>query len=130
MIKSRVLKNGVQFGRRSGQWPQNPHFRPLENLKESARERHVIHKMVDFSGVFEDMCRLRCDHPRTEFQDQLEILLELETHGSDVNSLRIRLKEMLSLKDKLEALETGKKIPKIILRLSVLKLKNATKTLC
>ncbi|KAJ0520487.1 hypothetical protein HanIR_Chr10g0459961 [Helianthus annuus] len=93
-------------------FPQNPHFRPLDTLNESARERRAIYKMVDFLGVFENMCRLRCDHPRTEFQDHLEILLELETHGFDVDSLRTRLMEMLSLKDKREALETGSKDPK------------------
>ncbi|KAJ0520482.1 putative Agenet-like domain-containing protein [Helianthus annuus] len=92
-------------------FPQNPHFRPLDILNESARERHAIYKMIDFSGVFENMCRLRPDHPRTEFQDQLEILLVLETHGFDVHSLRSRLMEMLSCKDKREALETGSKDP-------------------
>ncbi|MFS7976201.1 putative Agenet-like domain-containing protein [Helianthus anomalus] len=92
-------------------FPQDPHFRPLDNLNENARERHAIYKMVDFSGVFENMCRLRRDHPRTEFQDQLEILLELETHGFDVDSLRNRLMEMLSCKEKREAIETGSKVP-------------------
>ncbi|KAJ0699357.1 hypothetical protein HanRHA438_Chr10g0439111 [Helianthus annuus] len=92
-------------------FPQNPHFRPLDTLNESARERHAIYKMVDFSGVFENMCRLRRDHPRTEFQEQLEILLELETHGFDVHSLRSRLMEMLSCKDRREALDTGSKDP-------------------
>ncbi|KAM0027980.1 hypothetical protein Hdeb2414_s0019g00546571 [Helianthus debilis subsp. tardiflorus] len=92
-------------------FPQDPHFRPLDNHNENARERHAIYKMVDFSGVFENICRLRRDHPRTEFQDQLEILLELETHGFDVDSLRNRLMEMLSCKDKREALETGSKVP-------------------
>ncbi|KAL9995729.1 putative Agenet-like domain-containing protein [Helianthus debilis subsp. tardiflorus] len=102
-------------------FPQNPHFRPLDTLNESARERHAIYKMVDFSGVFENMCRLRCDHPRTEFQDQLEILLELETHGFDVHSLRSRLMEMLSCKDKREALETGSKDPEDHLEIECVK---------
>ncbi|KAL9995730.1 hypothetical protein Hdeb2414_s0019g00546591 [Helianthus debilis subsp. tardiflorus] len=102
-------------------FPQNPHFRPLDTLNESARERRAIYKMVDFLGVFENMCRLRCDHPRTEFQDQLEILLELESHGFDVDSLRIRLMEMLSLKDKQEALETGSKVPKDHLEIECVK---------
>ncbi|KAL9995728.1 hypothetical protein Hdeb2414_s0776g00945651 [Helianthus debilis subsp. tardiflorus] len=92
-------------------FPQDPHFRPLDNYNENARERHAIYKMLDFSGVFENICRLRRDHPRTEFLDQLEILLELETHGFDVDSLRNRLMEMLSCKDKREALETGSKVP-------------------
>ncbi|KAJ0520486.1 hypothetical protein HanIR_Chr10g0459951 [Helianthus annuus] len=108
-------------------FPQNPHFRPLENLKESARERHAIHKMVDFSCVFEDMCRLQYDHPRTEFQYQLEILLELETHGFDVDSLRIRLMEMLSLKDKREALETGEKNPEDNLEIERVKVQERNK---
>ncbi|XP_022021715.1 DUF724 domain-containing protein 7 isoform X1 [Helianthus annuus] len=102
-------------------FPQNPHFRPLDTLNESARERHAIYKMVDFSGVFENMCRLRRDHPRTEFQDQLEILLELETHGFDVHSLRSRLMEMLSCKDKREALETGSKDPEDHLEIECVK---------
>ncbi|KAJ0743447.1 putative Agenet domain, plant type [Helianthus annuus] len=92
-------------------FPQNPHFRPLDNLNESARERHAIYKMVDFSSVFENMCHLRRDHPRSEIEDQLQTLLELETHGFDVDSLRNRLMEMLSCKDKREALETGSKDP-------------------
>ncbi|KAI7729433.1 hypothetical protein M8C21_010271 [Ambrosia artemisiifolia] len=93
-------------------YPQNPHFRPLDNLNESARERHAIYKMVDFSVVFENMSRLQRAHPRTEIEDQLETLKELETHGFDVNSLRNRLMEMLSWKDKWEALVTAKKEPK------------------
>ncbi|KAM0007156.1 putative Agenet-like domain-containing protein [Helianthus debilis subsp. tardiflorus] len=72
-------------------FPQNPHFRPLDKINECARERHAIHKMVAFVGVFEDMCRLRRDHPRSEIEDQLQTLLELETHGFDVDSLRDRL---------------------------------------
>ncbi|KAJ0520488.1 putative Agenet-like domain-containing protein [Helianthus annuus] len=92
-------------------FPQNPHFRPLDNLNESARERHAIYKMVDFSSVFENMCHLRRDHPRSEIEDQLQTLLELETHGFDVDSLKNRLMEMLSCKDKREALETGSKDP-------------------
>ncbi|KAJ0520485.1 hypothetical protein HanIR_Chr10g0459941 [Helianthus annuus] len=102
-------------------FPQNPHFRPLDTLNESARERHAIYKMVDFSGVFENMCRLRRDHPRTEFQEQLEILLELETHGFDVHSLRSRLMEMLSCKDRREALDTGSKDPEDHLEIECVK---------
>lgn len=89
--------------------PQKPHFHPLNNIKESVRERHAINKMVDFSGVFEETRRLRIDHPRTEIEDQLDTLSDLETHGFDVYFIRNRLMELLSLKDKLEQLGSQSK---------------------
>ncbi|KAI3760021.1 hypothetical protein L1987_50409 [Smallanthus sonchifolius] len=89
--------------------PQNPHFRPLDDLKESVRERHAIYKMVDILGVFEKISCLRFDHPRIEIDDQLETLLELETHGFDVGPIRNRLMEMLSFKDKEEGHDTRSK---------------------
>ncbi|KAM0027983.1 putative Agenet-like domain-containing protein [Helianthus debilis subsp. tardiflorus] len=108
-------------------FPQNPHFHPLDNLNESARERHAIYKMVDFSSVFENMCHLRRDHPRSEIEDQLQTLLELETHGFDVDSLRNRLMEMLSFKDKREALETGSKDPEDHLEIERVKVQERNK---
>ncbi|XP_076935462.1 DUF724 domain-containing protein 7-like [Bidens hawaiensis] len=93
-------------------FPQNPHFGPLNSLSESARERTAIHKMVNFSTVFEDVCRLRQNDPKTKIEEKLEILLELETHGFDVGLLTSRLKEMLSLKDEAETHRTGVKEPK------------------
>nr|XP_043635456.1 DUF724 domain-containing protein 6-like isoform X2 [Erigeron canadensis] len=88
-------------------FPQNPHFRPLDNYKETARERQAINLMVNFSGVFEDMSRLRFDHPRTEIGDHLDTLNELESHGFDVHRIRKRLNELLSLKDEHEKLATN-----------------------
>ncbi|KAI3819220.1 hypothetical protein L1987_13045 [Smallanthus sonchifolius] len=127
----RALTNGdgqtLTFEKRSSLWetiesmeafrlfPQKPHFRPLDSIKESARERHAINKMVDFSGVFEEMRRLRIGHPRTEIEDQLETLSELETYGFDINFIRNRLMELISLKDKREGLESRSKEVKDIL---------------
>ncbi|KAK1437223.1 hypothetical protein QVD17_03011 [Tagetes erecta] len=120
-----ALTNGdgqtLTFDKRSPLWetfesmeafrliPQKPHFHPLDNIKESARERHAINKMVDFSGVFEETRRLQINHPRTEIDDQLDTLSELETHGFDIYFLRNRLMELLSLKDKLEGLGSRSK---------------------
>ncbi|XP_022010467.1 DUF724 domain-containing protein 2 isoform X4 [Helianthus annuus] len=94
-------------------FPQKPHFRPLDDIKESARERHAINKMVDFSGVFEDTRRLRIDHPRTQIEDLLETLLELETHGFNIDFIRNRLTELISFKDKREGLESQSKEVKV-----------------
>ncbi|XP_076901940.1 DUF724 domain-containing protein 7-like [Bidens hawaiensis] len=84
-----IVSNGdgqsqaLTFEKRSALWgtmesmeafrlfPQKPHFRPLDNLKESARERNAINKMVDFSSVYEDVRRLRIDHPRASIEDHL-----------------------------------------------------------
>lgn len=90
-------------------FPQKPHFCPLHTLQQNARERHAIYKMVEFSCVFEETCRLRFDCLRTEIEGQLETLLELEAHGFDVASLRARLMKMLSFKDEQEGLETRSK---------------------
>ncbi|KAI3732495.1 hypothetical protein L1987_63700 [Smallanthus sonchifolius] len=125
------LTNGdgqtLTFEKRSSLWetiesmeafrlfPQKPHFRLLDSIKESARERHAINKMVDFSGVFEEMRRLRIDHPRTEIEDQLETLSELETYGFDIDFIRNHLMELISLKDKREGLESRSKEVKDIL---------------
>lgn len=90
-------------------FPQKPHFRPLDNLKESARERNAINKMVDFSSVYEDMRRIRIDHPRASIEDHLETLADLEAHGFDVSMLRNRLTELISFKDQRERLESRSK---------------------
>ncbi|KAI3760020.1 hypothetical protein L1987_50408 [Smallanthus sonchifolius] len=109
--------------------PQNPHFRPLDDLKESVRERHAIYKMVDFSGVFEKISCLRFDHPRVEIDDQLETLLELETHGFDVGPVRNRLMEMLSFKDKEEGHDTRSKKSKDNIRSQRLKIQERNKAI-
>ncbi|KAI7750761.1 hypothetical protein M8C21_013063 [Ambrosia artemisiifolia] len=124
-----IVTNGdgqaLTFVKRSALWetiesmeafrlfPQKPHFRPLDNIKESARERHAINKMVDFSGVFEDTRRLRIDHSRTEIEDELETLSELETHGFDVDFIRNKLMELISFKEKREGLESRSKEVKV-----------------
>lgn len=91
-------------------FPQKPHFEPLNTLKESARERQAIGLMVNFSGVYEDIARLRFDNiSQTEFEDHLETLSELETHGFDVNPIRNRLTRFLSATNKQEKFKTRRK---------------------
>ncbi|KAI3679080.1 hypothetical protein L6452_38388 [Arctium lappa] len=85
--------------------PQNPHFRPLNSLKESAREGQAISQMVNFSKVVENTSQLRFDSPRNAIEECLEVLVELESHGFDVKLIRDRLTGLLLIKDRQEAFE-------------------------
>ncbi|GER44375.1 hypothetical protein STAS_21270 [Striga asiatica] len=87
--------------------PQSPHFQPLQNVKESMREGLAIAHMVNFSSVFETTCKLLFDSAKSSMDDILEILAELELHGFDVVTLRARVAQLISVKDK-EAKLAGK----------------------
>nr|GMD13778.1 DUF724 domain-containing protein 7-like isoform X1 [Ipomoea batatas] len=85
--------------------PQKPHFRPLEQSKDSSREGLAIGYMVTFSSIVDKACRLVFDDPRSTIDEMLDTLRDLESHGFDVEPVRGRLNEMLSFKDKQENLE-------------------------
>ncbi|XP_055818025.1 DUF724 domain-containing protein 3-like isoform X2 [Solanum dulcamara] len=86
--------------------PQKPHFTPLEHSKESSREGQAIGYMVTFLSIVERTSRLHYDAPRSTFEEILETLSDLETHGFDVQAVRDRLTELLLMKDKQETFET------------------------
>ncbi|KAL4572186.1 hypothetical protein LXL04_018955 [Taraxacum kok-saghyz] len=85
--------------------PQNPHFRPLEGIKESAREGLAIGSMVTFSGVLDKTCGLRFEDPRSTIEECLEIVGELESHGFEVGLIRERLTGLLLIKEEQEELQ-------------------------
>ncbi|PHT94859.1 hypothetical protein T459_02741 [Capsicum annuum] len=85
--------------------PQKPHFNPLLQCKESSREGMAIGHMVTFLSIVERTSRLHFDDPRSSFQEILETLSDLETHGFDVQLVRDRITELLLMKDKREKLE-------------------------
>nr|GEX99870.1 hypothetical protein [Tanacetum cinerariifolium] len=82
--------------------PQNPHFRPLLGVKESAREGMAIGTMVKFSSVMGRTYCLRVDSPRSDIEDFLETLVELESNGFDVEirQLEEERKKVLQKKEK------------------------------
>lgn len=84
--------------------PQKPHFTPLEHSKESSREGQAIGYMVTFLSIVERTSRLHYDDPRSTFEEIMETLTDLETHGFNVQAVRDRLTELLSMKDKQEKL--------------------------
>lgn len=85
--------------------PQKPHFRPLEQCKESSREGLAIGCMVTFSSVVERTSRLKFDDPKSTIDDILETLVELESHGFDVGVVRDRVTHLMTMKDKQERLQ-------------------------
>lgn len=86
--------------------PQKPHFNPLEHCKESSREGLAIGYMVTFVSIVERTSRLHYDDPRSTFEEILETLSDLETHGFDVLVVRDRLTELLLMKDKQEKVDS------------------------
>ncbi|XP_010322317.1 DUF724 domain-containing protein 6 isoform X2 [Solanum lycopersicum] len=86
--------------------PQKPHFTPLEQSKESSREGQAIGYMVTFLSIVERTSRLQFDDPRSTFEEIMETLTDLETHGFNVQAVRDRLSELLLMKDKQEKLES------------------------
>ncbi|KAL3517353.1 hypothetical protein ACH5RR_019942 [Cinchona calisaya] len=85
--------------------PQKPHFRPLERCKESSREGLAIGCMVTYSSVVERTSRLQFDDPRSTIDDILETLAELESHGFDVQVVRGRITQLVTMKDKQDKLQ-------------------------
>lgn len=84
--------------------PQRPHFRPLYKCKEECREGLAIGNMVTFSGLVDKIAKLRFDDRGNVFSSALESLLDLEKHGFNVTTLRGRVSELLSIKDRQERL--------------------------
>ncbi|KAJ0837194.1 putative FCP1 domain, HAD superfamily protein [Helianthus annuus] len=71
--------------------PQKPHFSPLKNTKELHREGLAIAHMMTCYNL---------NDPVDIINDNLEVLVDLEAHGFDVDLTRCRLNELLSLKSR------------------------------
>lgn len=105
-VKNTLLWSTVEAMAIFRRIPQNPHFMPLAHCKESSREGIAIGHMVTFVSIVERASRLHYDDPRSTFQEILETISELETHGFDVQVVRDRLTELLLMKDKQEKVDT------------------------
>ncbi|GAB2241206.1 hypothetical protein Droror1_Dr00017981 [Drosera rotundifolia] len=78
--------------------PQRPHFLPLYNCKEETREGLAIGNMVTFAGLVEKVSKFQLDDPRTILDSSMETLADLEKHGFNVEVVRARLKQLISIK--------------------------------
>ncbi|CAH1447539.1 unnamed protein product [Lactuca virosa] len=118
-VKKQIEK--LSFEKRSTLWgtlesmelfrmiPQKPHFRPLEKEKECTREGQAISKMVNYLRVVEATSQMKLESPRSTYEDNMEALMELESHGFDVKAVRERLSGLLRIKEKQEGLEEESK---------------------
>lgn len=89
--------------------PQKPHFESLFSRKESSREGLAIALMFDFANVVAKISTWQPDGPKKIIEDTLETLRELEDNGFNVNVVRDRVVQLLSIKDKREKLEAKAK---------------------
>ncbi|KAL0420156.1 UNVERIFIED_CONTAM: DUF724 domain-containing protein 5 [Sesamum radiatum] len=103
-VKNTVLWKTIESMEVFQRIPQRPHFKPLENFRESSREGLAIGYMVTFSSVVEKTSRLQVSDPKSITDDILETLADLERQGFDVRTVRERVAELLSVKDKQEKL--------------------------
>ncbi|CAK9145243.1 unnamed protein product [Ilex paraguariensis] len=99
-VKNTLLWQTIESMEVFERMPQKPHFHPLVDCKESSREGLAIGSMVTFCSVVERTASLRFDGPRSSIEECLETLVELESHGFDVQVVRDRLTGLLLIKDK------------------------------
>ncbi|MFS8027026.1 putative FCP1 domain, HAD-like superfamily protein [Helianthus anomalus] len=80
--------------------PQKPHFFPLKKTKELHREGLAIAHMLTCYNLVQSLPNIKLNDPVDIINDNLEVLVDLEAHGFDVDLIRCRLNELLSLKSK------------------------------
>ncbi|KAH9737183.1 hypothetical protein KPL71_018359 [Citrus sinensis] len=85
--------------------PQKPHFNLLDGSKDMYLEGLVIGYMLTFANVVEQTSKLPVSDPTSIFNGMFEALLDLESHGFDVKTVRSCLSEMQSIKEKHEQLQ-------------------------
>ncbi|RAL49921.1 hypothetical protein DM860_002212 [Cuscuta australis] len=85
--------------------PQNPHFQPLQHSEDFCRETLAICYMGTFADLVDKACNLKLDEPRNSIEKMLDTLVELESHGFNVEPISRRLKEILSYRDNQENLQ-------------------------
>ncbi|VFQ90737.1 unnamed protein product [Cuscuta campestris] len=84
---------------------QNPHFQPLQHSEDFCRETLAICYMGTFADLVDKACNLKLDEPRNTIEKMLDTLVELESHGFNVEPISRRLKEILSYRDHQENLQ-------------------------
>ncbi|XP_047942645.1 DUF724 domain-containing protein 9-like [Salvia hispanica] len=111
-------ENSVLFVKRNAIWKSTewaevlrrmPHFEPLRAFRENQREGLAIACMVTFTNVVEESRRLKLTDPKSEAEDLLETLLDLEMYGFDVGAVRERVRKLLKAKEEEERLEVEAK---------------------
>ncbi|KAJ0822483.1 putative HAD superfamily protein [Helianthus annuus] len=80
--------------------PQTPHFFPLKKTKELHREGLAIAHMMTCYNLVQSLPNIKLNDQVDIIKDNLEVLVDLEAHGFDVDLIRCRLNELLSLKSR------------------------------
>ncbi|KAJ4910132.1 hypothetical protein Rs2_04753 [Raphanus sativus] len=95
-------------------FPQSPHFTPLLDIREDAREMSAVGMMLTFSGLLEEVKALKLNNPITSLHSLRDSFTELEKHGFNVKVPMLRISKLLSLIDrqakKMEELECTEKV--------------------
>lgn len=95
-------------------FPQSPHFTPLLEIREDAREMSAVGMLLTFSGLLEEVKSLKLNNPISSLNSLSASFAELEKHGFDVKVPMLRISKMLSLIDrqakKMEELEDCEKV--------------------
>ncbi|KAG2312322.1 hypothetical protein Bca52824_023879 [Brassica carinata] len=95
-------------------FPQSPHFTPLLEIREDAREMSAVGMLLTFSGLLEEVKSLKLNNPISSLNSLRDSFAELEKHGFDVKVPMLRISKLLSLIDrqakKMEELEVTEKV--------------------
>ncbi|KAJ1283921.1 hypothetical protein BS78_03G164200 [Paspalum vaginatum] len=79
--------------------PQNPHFREACDCPPEFREGRALGLMLSFANMAESIRNMRIQDGQQHYQEKMNSLLDLEGNGFDVRALKIRLDNLLRVRN-------------------------------
>ncbi|XP_025819355.1 uncharacterized protein LOC112895600 isoform X2 [Panicum hallii] len=80
--------------------PQIPHFREVQNCPPEFREGKALGLMVSFANMAESIKNMRIQDEARLYQEKMNSLLVLEEDGFQVGPLKVRLHNLLCLRNR------------------------------
>ncbi|RLN24869.1 hypothetical protein C2845_PM07G10780 [Panicum miliaceum] len=80
--------------------PQIPHFREVQNCPPEFREGKALGLMVSFANMAESIKNMRIQDEARLYQEKMNSLLVLEEDGFEVAPLKVRLHNLLCLRNR------------------------------
>jgi len=79
--------------------PQKPHFREVQNCPPEFREGKVLGLMISFANIAESIKNMRIQDGARLYQEKMNSLLVLEEDGFEVVPMKVRLHNLLCLRN-------------------------------
>ncbi|CAN6372385.1 unnamed protein product [Urochloa humidicola] len=80
------------------EFPQQPHFLPLQQYLPELREEKALILMLKFSNIVKSIRKSSIADNERSFEEEKSVLAELKTHGFDVHCFETLLDELIKMK--------------------------------